>query len=199
MGKVVIKLPLPPAFMLGLWNNNEAFIEKYLADTPGFYTTGDAGVIDEKGYVHIMTRTDDVINTAGHRISTGRLEEVVNEYDPVVESAVVGFNHPIRGEVPVAIVIMKTGVSTDANSLKKYEADIRLKVRTDVGAFCRLEGVLFAQKVPKTRSGKILRRTIREICNQQAYKMPATIDDATSIDHIKELAEGWYKTLDLNN
>lgn len=110
LGKVVIKLPLPPAFMLTLWGNNEAFITKYLADTPGYYTTGDAGIIDEKGYVHIMTRTDDVINTAGHRISTGRLEEVVNEYDPVVESAVVGFNHPVRGEVPVAIVIMKAGI-----------------------------------------------------------------------------------------
>lgn len=118
LGKVVIKLPLPPAFMLGLWGNNEAFIAKYLADTPGFYTTGDAGVIDEKGYVHIMTRTDDVINTAGHRISTGRLEEVVNEYGPVVESAVVGFNHPIRGEVPVAIVILRAGVELNDDNRK---------------------------------------------------------------------------------
>lgn len=166
LGKVVIKLPLPPAFMLTLWGNDEAFIQKYLADTPGYYTTGDAGIIDDKGYIHIMTRTDDVINTAGHRISTGRLEEVVNEYDPVVESAVIGFNHPIRGEVPVAFAIMKTGIAMDEDSKKKYATEINLKVRTDVGAFCRLEGVLFAQKVPKTRSGKILRRTIREICNQ---------------------------------
>lgn len=107
LGKVVIKLPLPPAFMLTLWGNDAAFIEKYLADTPGYYTTGDAGVIDSKGYVHIMTRMDDVINTAGHRISTGRLEEVVNEHDQVVESAVIGFNHEVRGECPLAYVILR--------------------------------------------------------------------------------------------
>lgn len=107
LGKVVIKMPLPPAFMLGLWGNDEAFIEKYLAETPGYYTTGDAGVIDARGYVHIMTRTDDVINTAGHRISTGRLEEVINEHDDVVESAVIGYEHPVRGECPYAFVILK--------------------------------------------------------------------------------------------
>lgn len=109
LGKVVIKLPLPPAFMLTLWGNDAAFIEKYLADTPGYYTTGDAGVIDSKGYLHIMTRMDDVINTCGHRISTGRLEEVVNNHDLVVESAVVGFNHDVRGECPLAFVILRNG------------------------------------------------------------------------------------------
>ena len=107
MGKVVIKLPMPPAFMLTLWGNDEAFIKKYLSETPGYYTTGDAGVVDERGYVHIMTRVDDVINTAGHRISTGRLEEVVNDHPSVVESAVVGYNDPIRGETPLAYVILK--------------------------------------------------------------------------------------------
>jgi propionyl-CoA synthetase len=107
LGKVVIKLPLPPAFMLTLWGNDAAFIKKYLADTPGYYTTGDAGIIDSKGYVHIMTRMDDVINTAGHRISTGRLEEVVNDHDQVVESAVIGFNHQVRGECPLAYVILR--------------------------------------------------------------------------------------------
>lgn len=95
--------------MLTLWGNDAAFIEKYLADTPGYYTTGDAGVIDSKGYLHIMTRMDDVINTCGHRISTGRLEEVVNNHDLVVESAVVGFNHDVRGECPLAFVILRNG------------------------------------------------------------------------------------------
>lgn len=109
LGKVVIKLPLPPAFMLTLWGNDSAFIKKYLSDTPGYYTTGDAGTIDKNGYVHIMTRMDDVINTAGHRISTGRLEEVVNEHDQVVESAVIGFNHEVRGECPLAYVILRAG------------------------------------------------------------------------------------------
>ena len=107
LGKVVIKLPLPPAFMLTLWGNDAVFIKKYLSDTPGYYTTGDAGIIDEKGYIHIMTRMDDVINTAGHRISTGRLEEVVNEHDQVVESAVVGYNHAVRGECPLAFVTLR--------------------------------------------------------------------------------------------
>jgi propionyl-CoA synthetase len=107
LGKVVIKMPLPPSFMLTLWGNDEAFIEKYLAETPGYYTTGDAGIKDERGYVHIMTRVDDVINTCGHRISTGRLEEVINNHDDVVESAVVGFNEEVRGECPLAFVILK--------------------------------------------------------------------------------------------
>jgi propionyl-CoA synthetase len=107
LGKVVIKLPLPPSFMLTLWGNDAVFIKKYLTDTPGYYTTGDAGIIDKRGYVHIMTRMDDVINTAGHRISTGRLEEVVNEHDQVVESAVVGYNHAVRGECPLAFVTLR--------------------------------------------------------------------------------------------
>ena len=107
LGKVVIKMPLPPSFMLTLWGNNQAFIDKYLADTPGYYTTGDAGIKDENGYLHIMTRMDDVINTCGHRISTGRLEEVINEHASVVESAVIGFNEEIRGECPLAYVILK--------------------------------------------------------------------------------------------
>lgn len=157
MGKVVIKLPLPPAFMLTLWGNDKAFIEKYLADTPGYYTTGDAGMIDTKGYLHIMTRMDDVINTAGHRISTGRLEEVVNEHDSVVESAVIGFNHTIRGECPLAYVILKGKGDISDEEKAVLGKEINMKVRSDVGAFCRLEGVLFVTKLPKTRSGKILR------------------------------------------
>ena len=107
LGKVVIKMPLPPSFMLTLWGNDQAFIDKYLADTPGYYTTGDAGFKDEHGYLHIMTRMDDVINTCGHRISTGRLEEVINEHEHVVESAVIGFNEEVRGECPLAFVILK--------------------------------------------------------------------------------------------
>ena len=103
---------MPPSFMLTLWGNDEAFIQKYLAETPGYYTTGDAGVIDERGYLQIMTRVDDVINTCGHRISTGRLEEVINEHELVVESAVVGFDDPIRGECPLAYVVLR-GKGTD--------------------------------------------------------------------------------------
>lgn len=166
LGKVVIKLPLPPAFMLTLWGNDQAFIDKYLAETPGYYTTGDAGVIDERGYVHIMTRTDDVINTAGHRISTGRLEEVINEHGDVVESAVIGYNHEVRGECAFAFCILKgtIGEIDDAKAAELAKS-INNKVREDCGAFCSLLGCLFVSKLPKTRSGKILRMTIRKITN----------------------------------
>ena len=107
LGKVCIKMPLPPSFMLTLWGNDAAFIEKYLADAPGYYTTGDAGVIDKQGYLSIMTRMDDVINTCGHRISTGRLEEVINEHEMVVESAVIGYDEEIRGECPLAYCVLR--------------------------------------------------------------------------------------------
>jgi len=167
LGKVVIKMPLPPSFMLTLWGNDQAFIDKYLADTPGYYTTGDAGIKDANGYLHIMTRMDDVINTCGHRISTGRLEEVVNEHDSVVESAVIGYNEEIRGECPLAFVILK-GAGAKELTIEQQTAlknKINSKVRTDVGAFARLIGVIFMEKLPKTRSGKILRGTIRKIAN----------------------------------
>ena len=133
-----------------------------------------------------MTRVDDIINTSGHRISTGRLEEVINDHDDVVESAVVGYNDEIRGECPIAYVVLKNGLenlsATDYDRLKK---EINGKVREDVGAFCRLEGVIFIQKLPKTRSGKILRGTIRKITNNEEFKIPATIDDPSALDLIK--------------
>lgn len=167
LGKVVIKMPLPPAFMLSIWGRNDAFIEKYLAETPGYYTTGDAGMIDENGYLHIMTRMDDVINTAGHRISTGRLEEVINDHESIVESAVVGYNEPIRGECALAFCVLSNeaekGLTEEGfNKLKK---EINTKVRADVGAFASLFGIIFMEKLPKTRSGKILRGTMRKIAN----------------------------------
>jgi len=192
LGKVVIKLPLPPAFMLTLWGNDQAFIDKYLVETPGYYTTGDAGVIDSKGYLHIMTRVDDVINTAGHRISTGRLEEVINDHDSVVESAVVGYNHEIRGECPLAFVILKGNSDTlTTEQLEVMKKEINCKVRNDVGAFARLEGVIFISRLPKTRSGKILRGTVRKIVNKQEFKYPATIDDPSTLDLIAELRDEW--------
>jgi len=196
LGKVVIKLPMPPSFMLTLWGNDKAFIEKYLAETPGYYTTGDAGMIDSNGYIHIMTRMDDVINSAGHRISTGRLEEVVNEHDCVVESAVVAYNHSIRGECPLAFCILKGHSDTLSDEEHaKIAKEINDKVRADVGAFAKLIGVIFVGKLPKTRSGKILRGTMRKIVNKQEYKMPATIDDVTSLDMIAEKRDTWLSTL----
>ena len=153
--------------MLTLWGNDQAFIDKYLADTPGYYTTGDAGFKDERGYLHIMTRMDDVINTCGHRISTGRLEEVINDHSSVVESAVIGFDEEVRGECPLAFVILRgTGVKDmTPEKVQILKMEINKKVRDDVGAFARLIGVIFMEKLPKTRSGKILRGTIRKISN----------------------------------
>ena len=192
LGKVVIKLPMPPSFMTTLWGNDKAFIEKYLTETPGYYTTGDAGMFDEHGYFHIMTRMDDVINTAGHRISTGRLEEVINDHELVAESAVLGFNHPLRGETPLAFVILNGKEGYEALSIERRQQlikEINGKVRSDVGAFAKLEGVLFTNRLPKTRSGKILRGCMRKIANREEYQAPATIDDITSLDVIKVLCK----------
>ena len=183
--------------MLTLWGNDEAFIQKYLSDTPGYYTTGDAGVIDENGYLSIMTRVDDVINTCGHRISTGRLEEVVNEHDSVVESAVVGYDEEIRGECPLAFVVLK-GKGTEEMSeeqIKRLKVELNDQVRRDVGAFCRLIGVIFMEKLPKTKSGKILRGTIRKICNNREYAVPATIDDMSTLKMVEERSKAWRDTL----
>lgn len=141
-----------------------------------------------------MTRMDDVINTAGHRLSTGRLEEVINEHDRIVESAVLGFNHPLRGESPLAFVIMKGPQTSDdltPEEQDKLAKEINEKVRADVGAFAKLEGVIFLNKLPKTRSGKILRGTMRKIANNQPYNFPATIDDATSLEVVTNRCNAW--------
>ena len=164
-------------------------------ESPGYYTTGDAGVVDERGYVLIMARVDDVINTAGHRISTGRLEEVVNDHDAVVESAVVGYNDPVRGEVPLAFAVLR-GVDAlppaEEARLKKEIAD---KVRADVGAFAKLVDVIIMDSLPKTKSGKILRGTIRSIVNQAPWKMPATLDDPESLAAIERSTATWLAEL----
>jgi len=192
LGKVSIKLPMPPAFMLTLWGNDEAFIKKYLSESPGFYTTGDAGVVDERGYVHIMTRVDDVINTAGHRISTGRLEEVVNDHADVVESAVVGFNDPIRGECPLAFIILRgSQASLPPAEEARIKKEVGDKIRADVGAFAKLIDVIIMQALPKTKSGKILRGTIKSIVNQAPWKMPATLDDPESLTAIEKSTAAW--------
>lgn len=143
LGKVAVKLPMPPAFMLSIWNNDKAFVEKYLAEAPGYYVSGDAGVCDENGYISIMARTDDVINTAGHRISTGRLEEVLNEHVAVVESAVIGMVDDMT-EKPFAYCILRSDMADMSDEEKeKLAAELNNKVRKDAGAFCRLRGCLF--------------------------------------------------------
>ena len=144
-----------------------------------------------------MTRVDDVINTAGHRISTGRLEEVINEHDSVVESAVVAYNDEVRGECPLAFCILR-GAGTSEMSEQQVEAlkkEINTKMRADVGAFARLHGIIFMDRLPKTRSGKILRGTIKSITNDQAYKTPSTIEDMATLDEIDEAVKAFLRTL----
>jgi len=186
LGKVSIKYPLPPSFMTTLWQNDDAFKEKYFSDSPGYYTTGDAGYYNEGGYLHIMTRMDDVINTAGHRLSTGRFEEVINEHPCIVESAVVGAWDKVRGEQPIALVIPASGIEYNEEDLKK---EIIAKVRKDIGAFARLGGLIIVNRIPKTRSGKILRGIIKSIANKLHYKVPATIEDETVLEEITQALE----------
>ncbi len=190
---------MPPSFMLTLWGNDEAFITKYLTDTPGYYTTGDAGVIDVQGYLQIMTRIDDVINTCGHRLSTGRFEEVINEHPYVAESAAIGRSDPIKGDTPFAFVILKQDSAKKLDEDKEFgkviEKQIKAKIRADIGAFAGLGGLIFVSKVPKTRSGKILRGTIRKIMNRQEYVTPATIDDMTSLELIQKVCDEYNESV----
>jgi len=198
LGKVVIKLPMPPQFMLSIWGSEERFIEKYLEETPGYYTSGDAGIINEYGYLSIMARTDDVINTAAHRISTGRLEEVINDDERCVESAVVGFYDDIKGECPLAFVTLRNEYSMDKLSeeeMNKIKKELNTAIRTDVGAFASLIGVILCDKLPKTRSGKILRGTIRAIAENKEYRFPATIEDETSLTYIEDQVKAWKKSV----
>lgn len=127
LGKVCVKLPMPPQFMKSIWNADDKFVEKYLTETPGYYTSGDAGMVDENGYVSIMTRTDDVINTAAHRISTGRLEEVINDHPLCVESAVVGYNDELKGECPLAFVLLRG--DHDVNTMSENDKE---KIRNEI-------------------------------------------------------------------
>jgi propionyl-CoA synthetase len=187
LGKIVVKLPMAPSFMQTLWGSDELFIEKYLAETPGYYTTGDSGAMDENGYLHIMTRVDDVINVAGHRISTGRIEEVVNDHTLIVESAVVAFNDELKGETPLAFVILRG--NPDQKTIDKLTADVKAMVRADCGAFCSLSGVIPITMLPKTRSGKILRGTMKSVINGYPHKVPATIEDYSALDLLKEKLE----------
>ena len=147
--------------MLTLWRNQQAYVDKYLSEAPGYFTTGDAGYFDERGYLHIDGRIDDVLNTAGHRISTGLLEQVVSGHPQVAECAVVAFNHSIKGECPFAFLVLKQG-STD---LAKIEAEVMARVKQDIGAFAGLYGTILTPVLPKTRSGKIMRALIKKILN----------------------------------
>lgn len=185
-GQVVIKQPLPPGCFPSLWNDRERFQSSYFSRYPGWYLTGDGGYKDEEGYVYVMGRTDDVMNVAGHRLSTGQLEQVIASHAAVAECAVVGLDDAERGQVPVGFVLLKDGVNIPFVELKNELIQL---MRTEVGAFANFKQCYVVPRLPKTRSGKILRNVIRKIGNQQSYEIPSTIDDPAILDEIAEVFE----------
>lgn len=187
IGAISIKLPMPPGSLPTLWQNDDRFIESYLADYPGYYKTGDAGYMDEDGYLYVMSRTDDIINVAGHRLSTGGMEEVLAGHPAVAECAVIGVADQLKGQVPLGFVVLKDGVNTpDAQILK----ELVQMVRDKIGPVAAFKQATIVHRLPKTRSGKILRGTMQKIADGQDYPMPATIDDASILPEIKEALTG---------
>jgi len=180
-GSIVVKLPLPPGSLPTLWNNDEGYRKAYLVDFPGHYKTGDAGYLDAEGYVYVMARTDDVINVAGHRLSTGAMEEVLAGHADVAECAVVGVADSLKGQAPVGFVCLKAGVNRPHDEIAR---ELVARVRERIGAVAAFRTCLVVQRLPKTRSGKILRGTMAKIADRQAFKLPATIDDPAILDEI---------------
>jgi propionyl-CoA synthetase len=192
VGALVIKLPLPPGALPTLWQADERFKQSYLAEFPGYYQTADAGYVDEDGYIWVMTRTDDIINTAGHRLSTGGIEEVLAAHPDVAECAVLGVADALKGQVPIGLLVLKAGVSRPAEAIC---ADIVRMVRERIGPVASFKTAIVVQRLPKTRSGKILRGTMRRIADHQEWKMPATIDDPAILVEIEAaLAKAGYGT-----
>ncbi len=182
-GIIAVKLPLPPGNLTTLWENDEGFRESYTDPYPGYYLTGDGGFIDEDGYVWVMGRTDDVINVAGHRLSTGGMEEVLAKHPDIAECAVLGVHDDLKGQVPVGFVVLKAGISRDDEELV---AELVQMVREQVGAIASLKQAVVVDRLPKTRSGKILRGTMRSIADGQEYRVPSTIDDPAILGEIEE-------------
>jgi propionyl-CoA synthetase len=180
-GTLAVKLPLPPSCLPSLWGNDQRFRDSYLAEFPGYYTTSDAGYIDADGYVYVMARTDDVINVAGHRLSTGQMEEIVARHKDVAECAVVGVADALKGQVPAGFIVLNAGVN---RSPKDIEGEVVKLVREEIGPVAAFKTVLTVNRLPKTRSGKILRGTMRQIADGETWKMPATIDDPAILDEI---------------
>jgi propionyl-CoA synthetase len=184
IGNLVCTLPLPPGTLTTLWEADSRYKNSYLSEFPGYYKTGDAGFIDEDGYVFVMTRTDDVINVAGHRLSTGAMEEVLASHPQVAECAVIGASDQIKGQVPLGFVVLKTGVESGRE--KDIPGEVVQMVRERIGPVAAFKTAIVVKRLPKTRSGKILRGTMQKIADCQDYKAPATIDDPAILDEIRE-------------
>ena len=181
-GAIVIKLPLPPASLPTLWQNDQGYIDSYLGDYPGYYETGDAGFEDEDGYLYIMSRTDDIINVAGHRLSTGAMEEVLSEHPDVAECAVIGVADSLKGQLPLGLVALNAGIQRDE---AKLVGELVQMMRDRIGPVAAFKIAAVVERLPKTRSGKVLRGTMRKIADGESYTAPATIDDPAILGEIE--------------
>jgi propionyl-CoA synthetase len=181
MGSIVVKLPLPPGNLPTLWQQDDRMVESYLSEFPGFYKTADAGFMDEDGYLYIMGRTDDIINVAGHRLSTGGMEEVLSSHPDVAECAVIGVKDALKGEQPCGFIVLKSGVT---RSPLEIEKEIVALVREKIGPVAAFKIAITVNRLPKTRSGKILRGTMKKIADHDPWTMPATIDDPAILEEI---------------
>jgi len=182
IGALVVKLPLPPGTLPTLWQNDDRFVASYMSEYPGYYKTADAGYIDEAGYVYVMARTDDIINVAGHRLSTGAMEEVLADHPDVAEAAVLGVADQLKGQVPVGFLVLNAGVVRGDETIIK---EVVQMVRDRIGPVAAFKKAVVVTRLPKTRSGKILRGTIQKMADCQAFKMPATIDDPMVLPEIQ--------------
>jgi propionyl-CoA synthetase len=186
-GEIVIRLPLPPGAAATLWGDDERFVRSYLSRFPGYYHTGDSGFLDEDGYLFVMGRTDDVINVAGHRLSTGAIEAALATHPAVAECAVIGIPDELKGQVPYGLVVLKAGAQPDPAQLHD---ELVAAVRRDVGPVAAFREVSVVSALPKTRSGKVLRKTMRAIANGKDEPVPATIEDASVLDALTPILRG---------
>lgn len=184
LGNIVVKLPLPPSCFPTLWNAEARYRSAYFEEFPGYYATSDAGIIDEDGYVFIMSRTDDIINVAGHRLSTGAMEEVIAAHENIAECAVIGVADPLKGQIPVGFYVQNDGTNLGDETLEKQLVAL---VRQQIGPVAAFKTAIKVQRLPKTRSGKILRGTMQKIANSEDWKMPAAIEDPAALDEISKI------------
>src|SRR4029077_502220 len=187
IGWLVVKLPMPPGASPALWNAEDRYREAYLAAFPGYYKTADAGFIDEDGYAFVMARDDDIIKVAAHRLSTGAIEEVLASHDDVAECAVLGVADSLKGQVPVGLVVLKAGVERPH---EESAAELVALVRERIGPVAVFKTAAVVKRLPKTRSGKILRGTMRRIADGEEYSVPATIDDPAILAEIEGALAG---------
>jgi len=183
IGALAVKLPLPPGTFVTLWNAPERYVSSYFANYDGYYETGDAGYIDENGYIFVMARTDDIINVAGHRLSTGGMEEVLASHPDVAECAVMGVADKLKGQIPMGLIVLNATCERDHDEIV---AEVIKLVRAKIGPVAAFKNAMVVKRLPKTRSGKILRGTMRSIADSTDWKMPATIDDPAILDEITE-------------